>query len=433
MSFSEWKDVKLGNVVEISSSKRIYAKEYNESGVPFYRSKEIIEKNKGEEVSTELFISRQRFEEIKYKFGAPSFGDILLTSVGTLGVPYMVKNEEFYFKDGNLTWLKGFSENINNIFVYYWLISDYGKQQINAKCIGSTQKALTIDTLKKFDIKIPPIEEQKVIANILSNLDEKIKVNNRINKTLENMAQAIFKQWFMDFEFPNDDGEPYRSSGGEMIESELGMIPKGWEVKRVNDVTRIVRGASPRPIQHFMVDEGIPWVKISDATSSNSRFLANTKEFIKEEGRSKSREVTIGTLILSNSATPGIPKIMKINACVHDGWLIFDEFKQVNREFMYHFLNHERDGILQLSNGSVFRNLKTDILKNYKIVVPSLSVLEKADNVFRSISLLVDNVEGQNSQLIKIRDSLLTKLMSGEISVPLASEGETSLGSEHLV
>ena len=174
MSFSEWREIKLGDLVDVSSSKRIYAKEYVDSGIPFYRSKEIIEKSKGNYVSTELYISKERFNELKNKFGAPSLGDILLTSVGTLGVPYIVRKEEFYFKDGNLTWIKNFKDNCHNKFIFYWLLSPDGVNQINTRCIGSTQKALTIDTLKKFELKIPPYEEQKAIARILSTLDEKI-------------------------------------------------------------------------------------------------------------------------------------------------------------------------------------------------------------------------------------------------------------------
>ena len=119
----EWKTYKIGNLCSISSSKRIFAKEYQSSGIPFFRGKEIIEKQKGESVSTELYISKSRYDEIKNKFGVPKEGDMLLTSVGTLGIPYIVKNETFYFKDGNLTWFTDFKE-INSKFLYYWLKSE---------------------------------------------------------------------------------------------------------------------------------------------------------------------------------------------------------------------------------------------------------------------------------------------------------------------
>ncbi|HEM3707219.1 TPA: restriction endonuclease subunit S [Streptococcus suis] len=313
-------------------------------------------------------------------------------------------------------------------YIYNYLIQDHITTYLHSIAESSTSAYPSIkpSVIGELEVDLPPLEEQKAIAHILSTLDDKIEVNNQINKTLENMAQAIFKQWFVDFEFPNEDGEPYRSSGGEMVESELGMIPKGWEVKKVEQVTKIIRGASPRPIQDFIRDEGIPWVKISDASSSNTRFISSTKEFIKEEGRKKSREVKVGTLILSNSATPGIPMIMKIDACVHDGWLIFDEFREVTKEYMFHFLTENRIGILSLSNGSVFRNLKTDILKNYKIIIPSRDVVVRVDNIFKSINNSIDNIENQITTLTKIRDGLLTKLMSGEIRVPLDEEGDVS-------
>ncbi|MBN2589581.1 MAG: restriction endonuclease subunit S [Sedimentisphaerales bacterium] len=124
-----WKKTTLGKVAEITSSKRIFAEEYLTEGVPFYRGKEIIEKHNGNDVSTELFISHKKYNEIRDKFSVPQAGEILLTSVGTLGIPYIVKDDEkFYFKDGNLTWFKNF-DGIENSYLYYWLISDLGKEE----------------------------------------------------------------------------------------------------------------------------------------------------------------------------------------------------------------------------------------------------------------------------------------------------------------
>ncbi|NDL66768.1 restriction endonuclease subunit S [Anaerotalea alkaliphila] len=380
-----------------------------------------------------LFEDARRHDIEKKKISEEKFlrdFDVLVnsTGVGTLGrVSQIKKVHEPTTVDSHVTIVRGNADYIDKKYLGYAIKAQ--QSIIENMAEGSTgQTELSRKRLgDEIVIGFPKNkQEQKAIAHILSILDDKIEVNNEINKTLENMAQVIFKQWFVDFEFPNEDGEPYKSSGGEMVESELGMIPKGWEVKKVEQVTKIIRGASPRPIQDFIRDEGIPWVKISDASSSNTRFISSTKEFIKEEGRKKSREVKVGTLILSNSATPGIPMIMKIDACVHDGWLIFDEFREVTKEYMFHFLTENRIGILSLSNGSVFRNLKTDILKNYKIIIPSRDVVARVDNIFKSINNSIDNIENQITTLTKIRDGLLTKLMSGEIRVPLDEEGDVS-------
>ena len=131
--------VKLSDICSITSSKRIFAKEYKKTGIPFYRGKEIIEKHNGNNVSTELFITRERYEEIKSKFDVPRKGDILLSSVGTLGVSWLVDEDEFYFKDGNLTWLRN-NDKTTSEFLYLWLNSPEAQNQIDMMCIGSTDR-----------------------------------------------------------------------------------------------------------------------------------------------------------------------------------------------------------------------------------------------------------------------------------------------------
>ena len=198
---SNWKEYKLDELVEITSSKRIMRSEYQENGIPFFRSKEIIELNSGNEITTELFISKERFLEIKNKFGTPSYGDILLTSVGTLGVPYFVNyKEEFYFKDGNLTWFRKFNNILRSKYLYYWFASPVGRKALKEITIGSTQPALTITGLKSLTIHLPTLEEQDYIIEILDHLSCKIQLNTQINQTLEQIAQALFKSWFVDFD-----------------------------------------------------------------------------------------------------------------------------------------------------------------------------------------------------------------------------------------
>jgi type I restriction enzyme S subunit len=143
-----------------------------------------------------------------------------------------------------------------------------------------------------------------------------------------------------------------------------------WKHVKFSELCDIWRGGSPRPIHDFIRESGIPWVKIADATSSRTRFIEKTKEFIKPEGMSKSREVFPGDLIISNSATPGLPMFMSIRACIHDGWLLLRNFKNVDKLFCYYLLVHERENIVRFGNGSVFTNLKTDILKNHEVNIP---------------------------------------------------------------
>lgn len=143
-----------------------------------------------------------------------------------------------------------------------------------------------------------------------------------------------------------------------------------WKKYKFSELCDVTRGASPRPIQDFISNEGMPWVKIADATSCESRFIGQTKERIKLEGVEKSKSVFPGDLILSNSATPGLPKFMKIEACIHDGWMLLRNFRGLNKRFAYWLLLHERKDLVMHGNGSVFVNLKTDILKDHEVIIP---------------------------------------------------------------
>ena len=221
---SEWREYELEKLVSIGSSKRIFYKEYVDEGIPFYRSKEVIEKNKKDTVSTELFISQDRYNEIKTKFGVPRKGDILLTSVGTLGVPWLIDDSSpFYFKDGNLTWISKFSKDLLNIYFYYWIISPLGKESLDMISIGSTQPAITIRGLRSIDISLPPLPEQIAIAEVLSSLDDKIDLLHRQNKTLEQMAETLFRQWFVE-----EAGEDWREGVlPDEFDFLMGQSPKG--------------------------------------------------------------------------------------------------------------------------------------------------------------------------------------------------------------
>lgn len=177
-----WNVGKVGDICDVSSSKRIFMADYKETGIPFYRGKEIIEKSKGNEVSTEIYVDIDKFTGIKSKFGSPTKGDILLTSVGTIGIPYLVKDEEFYFKDGNLTWFKNFKVNGYNLYIYYWIKYGEGKNNIDKITIGSTQKALTISSLKDMKIVIPSDEGIYKFSSYVSTIVNRYEAN--INETL---------------------------------------------------------------------------------------------------------------------------------------------------------------------------------------------------------------------------------------------------------
>lgn len=167
-----------------------------------------------------------------------------------------------------------------------------------------------------------------------------------------------------------------------------------WKSRKIGDVVDIRRGASPRPIHKFLANAGMPWVKIADATSDPSRYLWKTNEYIIDEGINKSVVVEPETLIVSNSATPGLPKIMKIRACVHDGWLVFTNYRGITRDFLYYKFIDIRRKLVNQANGSVFQNLKTDIVKDFDIDIPSIRIQNKIVDI---LSKLDEKIELNNA------------------------------------
>ena len=252
--------------------------------------------------------------------------------------------------------------------------------------------------MREYEFLLPPFETQRKIARVLGAIDDKIELNNSLNNNLEQQAMALFKSWFIDY-------EPFN-----------GSMPDNWSEDILGKFIEIKRGGSPRPIQDYISDSGYRWLKISDATSVQSPFILNIKEHIKESGINKTVFLKAGSLVLSNSATPGIPKILDVDSCIHDGWLYFPESKFSN-EYLYLLFKFIQPNLVALGNGSVFTNLKTDILRNYNTILPDEETLKRFDNVVGTIFEKILYNTRENEKLIQLRDTLLPKLMSGEIDV----------------
>lgn len=422
MSCNELDLVKIGDICDVGSSKRIYASDYTESGIPFYRSKEVIELATNQEIINELFISKDKFNQLDEKFGSPKNGDILLASIGAnMGIPYYVNtNYKFYFKDGNVTWFKNFKNNVNSKYIYYWIKSPLTQQKFINIAIGSAQKALTIDSLKKLDIYLPPLEEQEKIANILSSLDDKIELNNEMNKTLEEMAQSIFKRWFVDFEFPNENGEPYKSSGGEMVDSELGMIPKGWEVKKISELIEVKDGthASPK-----VSKEGFPLVTSKhikgDRIAIEDAKIISEKDYLEVNKRSK---VDTGDILISMIGTVGLTYFVQeeeINFAIKNIGLFKTSQNKTLSEYFYLYLKSDnmKNYIEARLAGTTQKYISLGELRNIPVVLPNDSIIDKFKKV---VGVLLDkrrlNIIN-NEELMITRDTLLPKLMNGEIMI----------------
>lgn len=450
---SDWKEYKLDELVEITSSKRIMRSEYQENGIPFFRSKEIIELNSGNEITTELFISKERFLEIKNKFGTPSYGDILLTSVGTLGVPYFVNyKEEFYFKDGNLTWFRKFNNILRSKYLYYWFSSPVGRKALKEITIGSTQPALTITGLKSLTIHLPTLEEQDYIIEILDHLSSKIHLNTQINQTLEQIAQALFKSWFVDF-YPVrakvqalSDGlsleqaelaamqaisgktpeeltalsqtqperyaelaETAKAFPCEMVEVDGVEVPKGWELSTIGDCYDVVMGQSPKGETYNENKQGMLFYQ--GRAEFGWRF-PTPRLFTTDPKRIAEQN----SILMSVRAPVGDINIALEKCCIGRG-LAALQHKSKSLSFgLYQIQSIKSELDLFNGEGTVFGSINQANLKNIQIINPDEKFIQLFEKYLSSCDSKIMNNEIENNALKEIRDLLLPRLLSGDFN-----------------
>ena len=402
-----WPTKRMDELCEITSSKRIFAADYVSEGVPFYRGKEITEKHKGKlDISTELFISEDKFSEIERKFGAPRSGDLLLTSVGTLGSPYVVKPaDRFYFKDGNLTWFRHF-DGLDSWFLYYWLVSPQGKAELQKCTIGSSQSAFTIVLLKGMEIESPPLPVQRRIASILSAYDELIENNQRRIQILETMARALYREWFVEFRFPGHERLP-------RVASRFGDIPKGWEIKKVGDIAENIRRNVPKGDldvpRPYVGLEHIPRRSLAlDAWEMTTELGSNKLEFRKGE-------VIFGKIR---------PYFHKVSVSPFDGVCSADTFViRARRPEDYAFMVAcvSSDAFVAhasaTANGSKMPRANWDVLEKYEVVIPQGKVSRHFSALLVGILAQEQTLMFQTHNLRRTRNLLLPRLLSGHVAL----------------
>ena len=340
-------------------------------------------------------------------------GTVLFTSRAPIGYVAIARNE--------VTTNQGFKSIIvddenDNIFIYYLLKNNIDIIENHAN--GSTFKEISGSVMKSLEFGIPSLREQKAIAHILSTLDDKIEVNNQINKTLENMAQAIFKQWFVDFEFPNEDGEPYKSSGGEMVESELGTIPKGWEVVQFRDIFRFVKGKKPKTIAECEFKDSEKYLTI-DVLNRNSVLFCSKEKVIE----ANSEDV----LMVMDGASSGAVYFGQKGVVASTLAKLELISQKVSNQFLFYAIKYFENDIKTHTTGSAIPHTDKEYTYRLMIALPNdISLQTKIDDLLCDISDTFIAREQENAVLKATRDTLLPKLMSGEIRVPLDQDGYAS-------
>jgi len=355
----------------------------------------------------------------------------------------ILKDDESAFGSTEFIVLRGKQNISNSQFIYYLSIShDFRNIAIQAMTGSSGRQRVQLDLLQKTIMLLPPLPEQRAIAEILSSIDDKIELNNQMNRTLEAMAQAIFKQWFVDFKFPqnskaSDSQNPLlRGEGGplavgdalslpkcevKMIDSELGPIPEGWRVGIIDDIAEVVGGGTPSTkIESYFVKDAIPWITPKDLSGYTYKYIQRGSTDITEEAlkNSSARLLPAGTVLFSSRAPIGYITIAENPVSTNQGFKSLIPKSDMKTEYLYQYIKMITPDIESRASGSTFKEISGSAMKQIKIIIPENSLIDTFEEIIKPLNEQIKVIKNQNITLSALRDSLLPKLMSGELRVP---------------
>lgn len=409
MSCNDWRYVELGQIAEITKlagfefSKYI---EYIEDGeIIAIRAMNVKDgvldleniKRIDKKVSDNLTRSKLFRDDIVITYTGSKYGEVAF-----------INEDDKYHLAPNVAKITINKDN-NPYFFFCYFKSSVFRKQLKNYGGGSSQPTIPMKTIRKILVPVPTLKEQNIISNILIAIDKKIELNNEMNKTLEEMAQALFKRWFVDFEFPNEEGKPYKSSGGEMVESELGMIPKGWNVKNLKDISTVTMGVSPSSNSYNDDKVGLPL--LNGAADFEGKLIKPSKYTSEPKKVCK-----CGDMIFGVRATIGNTVFADKEYALGRGVASVSPKNDMFREFIYFCLNSSMNKLINSASGSVFLNLKKADITDLKLCYSDV-VINKFNKIAKELINKVIENDIESEILKQQRNSLLPKLMSGEIRV----------------
>ncbi|EFJ1934610.1 restriction endonuclease subunit S [Escherichia coli] len=314
-----------------------------------------------------------------------------------------------------------YQEESSEIFMHY--VFTYIRRAIQNSASGSIQDNINIDYLTGLKFKVPLKSYQDKIVSVLSVLDNKIDLNNRINAELEAMAKTLYDYWFVQFDFPDANGKPYKTSGGKMEYNATlkREIPAGWKSGTLDDLGQIVGGSTPttsRP-ENFTTN-GTPWITPNDLSDNQSnKFISRGAQDVSVEGIKSASLKTYpaGTVLLSSRAPIGYMAIARNELTTNQGFKSFIPSKNYSTEYVYYAVKNSLPVIMQNASGSTFKEVSGSVLKSIDVMLPAFSVVDDFTKTVAGIFSRQDKLEQENQQLTALRDWLLPLLMNGQVTV----------------
>ena len=300
--------------------------------------------------------------------------------------------------------------------------TDYAKKYFAFNASGSGQRyALSAETLNSFPVPVIPLQKQKQIGEIFSALDKKIELNKQINQNLEAIAKQLYDYWFVQFDFPNEDGKPYKSSGGEMVWNEKLKrdIPASWKTKVIENIADVYNGATPSTVNEQNYGGNIVWITPKDLSDQKQKFVYQGERNISQAGYNSCSTHLLppNTILMSSRAPIGLLSIAKTELCTNQGFKSFVPKAENISTYLYYYLNIHIKQIEQLGTGTTFKEVSREDVLKFPILKPSDTILDLWEERVSALNNKQFEIQKENEYLTKLRDGLLPLLMNGQVSV----------------
>lgn len=406
----EWKEVRLGEVCNIITGFPFPGKKYSKEGTRVVRGDNVTIGNLRWDTEKD-----KRWKEPfdKTEYYSLQANDIVIGMDGS-----RVGKNKARIKEEDLPLLLAqrvacvrHNELAEQDYLYYNIFCKNFIDYVNSIHTGSAIPHISQKQIEDYKILLPDLETQRRIASILSSLDRKIELNNKINADLEEMAQAIFKNWFVDF-------EPFKD--GKFVDSELGMIPEGWKVGRLDEIADVVGGSTPSKAKpEYYTQKGIAWLTPKDLSNHPAVYTSRGEIDITEEGynSTSTKLMPKGTILFTSRAPIGYISIAQNDICTNQGFKSLVP-KKAETCFLYCFLKYVTPEIENKSTGSTFKEASGALMKSLQVIMPDQKVFEEFEEIVSPLFARIESLEKENSRLSLLRDTLLPRLMSGELEVP---------------
>ena len=416
---------KLGDLVEVTRGASLSGQFYAEEGELIRLTLGNFNMNGGgfkENTSkTDLYFTGPVKDEFIL-----NKGDIItpLTeqSLGLLGTTARVPESGKYIQSQDVALVRCKEGLLDPNFCYYLISSSIVRQQLSAGAQQTKIRHTSPDKIKDCTVWVPEFEEQKKIGRILSDIDEKITLNRQINDNLEEMAKQLYDYWFVQFDFPNEEGKPYKSSGGEMVYNDRLKrdIPKDWFVENMIDFADIKNGATPSTADEANYGGDIIWITPKDLSDQKTKFIYYGERNITQTGfdSCSTSMLPIDSVLMSSRAPIGLVSIAKHEVCTNQGFKSFVPRNLDDSIYLFYYIKHHIKQVEQLGSGTTFKEVsREDLCKFPILIVSNLKVYSKWISLQKEIANKQFVLTKEIRTLTKQRDELLPLLMNGQATV----------------